>query len=405
LNLNLRQRIEWGVRTPPWFRGAVVLGVAVRLYLCLFTEGTYDVPIWKDHAARISRIGLIAYYHENPNANHPPFASMAITELLRASERVGVPFRVALRAALVFVDTGTFVLLLLALRGHPRRLQFSAGFWLHPLAFISSGYHGNTDSAVAFFVMLSVFLLSRRNTIGGAIAVGLGLWIKLPVVLAVPALLILVDGLRDKAVFLSVAGATAIASYLPALIADPGVVLSNVFGYRGLTIETSAGVPAWGWYRVLMPFVASAEWLENPGRLFEFLVLRDWQLALALIGFVAWRRRALRTLSEVCVTIAMSFVLVYGLTENWAFQYFAWSVPFWCFMPLWFIGGATVLASGYIYALYRVLCGNPWLLGTWDFMGHPTWPAHVVALRDLSVLFFLASACWFVIRPVTKPKP
>jgi hypothetical protein len=304
---------------------------------------------------------------------------------------------------LVLFDAGSCILLLLALRGHPRRLQFAAGYWLNPLAILYSAYHGNTDSAVAFFVLLSAWLLSRKTTVGGALAVGFGLWIKLPVVLALPALLLLVEGWRARAVFLAVAAVTAVSTYLPALAADPGIVLSNVFGYHGGTIQTSDGVPAWGWYRVLMPLFASSEWLDHPGRLVELVVVDGWQLSLGLIVLVAWRRRTLRSMPEVCATIAMSYALVYGLTESWAFQYFAWSVPFWCFMPPWFFIGATVLAGGYIYTLYAVLCGNPWLLGTWDFMGHPSWPTGVVVLRDLAVLFFFVSACWFVIRPVDKP--
>jgi hypothetical protein len=94
----------------------------------------------------------------------------------------------------------------------------------------------------------------------------------------------------------------------------------------------------------------------------------------------------------------MGYVLIYGFVETWTFQYFAWSVPFWCFMPLWFFVAAGALAGGYIYFLYAYLCGSPWLTGAWDFVGHPLWPAHVIALRDLSVLFFFAIAVWIAIR-------
>jgi hypothetical protein len=210
--------------------------------------------------------------------------------------------------------------------------------------------------------------------------------------------LLLVNGWRDKATFLSTAAATASATYLPALAADAPVVFANVFGYHGQWIQTSAGVPVWGWYRVLLPFVAPAASLADPGPLLAFIVGHDWWMALGLIGFVAWGRRNLRALPAACATIAMSHAMVYGFTESWAFQYFAWSLPFWCFMPTWFLAGATALAGGYVYTLYALLCGNAWLLGPWDFMGHPYWPAPILVLRDLAVAFFFFSAGWFVIQ-------
>ena len=392
--------IRWISQAPLWFRAAMVLGFALRLYFCLFTDGTYDVEIWRGHAERIDELGLIRYYHETPLANHPPFISELSSWMLMACKQTGIPFRVLLRMPFVLIDAGTCALLLLALADHPRRLLLAAAYWLHPLAILLSSYHGNTDSSVAFFVLLSGWLLSEKKTMAGAMAIGVGLWIKLPVVLAVPALLLLVDGWRGKLRFLSVAGATAVSSYLPALASDPRIVLANVFGYHGQLIQNSAGVPAWGWYRVLTPFIASADWLADPGRLVDFLVGQGHRIVIGLIVLLVWQRRALRSLPEVCATIASGYALVYGLTEYWSFQYFAWSVPFWCFMPSWFFIGATALVGGYIYSLYGYLCGNPWLLGPWDFVGRPSWPAIVIVLRDLSVGFFFVSACWFLIRPV-----
>jgi Glycosyltransferase family 87 len=403
-----RFRIGAAVRglmaAPPWFRGAMVLGALLRLYLCLMTQGTYDVSLWRGYSERIADVGLTRYYRENPLENHPPFIAVAESLAFRAGRASGIPFRVLLRLPFAILDAGTCGLLLLCLRGHARRFLLAALYWLHPLAIVLSSYHGNTDSAVAFCVLLSAWLLSRKHTLGGAVAVGVSLWIKLPAVLAVPALLLLLEGWRDLLLFGAVSGVTAISTYVPSLLADYRGVVQNVFGYHGQMIETTAGIPTWGWYRVLMPWFASPEWIEQPGQPVEFLVMQGWRIVLLLILFMVWRRRAQRTLPEVCVTIAASYALIYGLTENWSFQYFAWSVPFWFFTPIWFLAAASVFAGGYIYFLYAYLCGNPWLLGEWDFMGHPTWPAHVIALRDGSVLFFFAVAIGFLSCSLFKPE-
>jgi hypothetical protein len=67
------------------------------------------------------------------------------------------------------------------------------------------------------------------------------------------------------------------------------------------------------------------------------------------------------------------------------------------FLPRWFCIPALVLVSGYVYSLYAYLCGNPWLLGVWDFIGHPYWPSVVIALRNAGYLIFLACATWFLV--------
>jgi hypothetical protein len=391
----------------------------LRLYFVLFTQGTYDVDIWRGHAERISEIGLINHYRENsvandlpfinhyresPPANHPPFMSEIGLLILQIARLSGIPFRVLFRLPFALIDGGTVILLLLILRQAPRRLLVAAAYWLNPLAILLSSFQGNTDCAVAFFVLLSVFLLSQNRNAAGAMALGAGLWIKIPVILALPALLLLVGGWRKKLEFLSLAGLTAVSTYLPALLIDPQAVCASVFGYSGLILRTTGDVPVWGWFRVLLPIVVPAGWRHNLPLFFAFLSIHGWHIAVGLILVLVWRRRAQRSPCDVCATIAGSYVLIYGLSQNWSFQYFAWSLPFWFFLPAWFPVLATILAGGYIYSLYACLCGDPWLRGRWDFMGHPQWPAIVIIFRDLAVLFFLACACWLIIDAML-PKP
>jgi hypothetical protein len=141
------------------------------------------------------------------------------------------------------------------------------------------------------------------------------------------------------------------------------------------------------------------EWLHAP---VLFFINHSWQLALILAFLLVWLRKSRRSVPEVCATIGMLYVVVYGFSDNWAFQYFAWSLPFWFFLSPWFFVPATVLGTAYIYSLYWLLCGNPWLLGKWDFIGHPYWPSLVLGLRNCTVLFFFLSACAFLAFTVYK---
>ena len=394
---------HWYSRPGIWFWVIIALGAALRFYLVVFTDGTQDVDIWERHARDVRDHGLIGYYHGDPSANHPPFISEVESCLFAASDATGVPFRIFLRAPFALLDAGTCFLLLLLLGECRWRFVAAAAYWLNPLAIIFSAYHGNTDSAVAFFLVLCVWLLSKDKLLAAAIALGVSLWIKLPTVLALPALLFFIPDWRKRFQFLLVAGVVALATYVPALIQDPAIILKNVFGYRAQILHTTAGVSAWGPRVLLFSIIAPAQ--DWPARLHApilFFLANGWLIAVALALAITWLRRSKRSVPELCATIAGIYIVVLTLSDGFSFQYFAWSLPFWFFFPRWFVAPAILLISGYIYFLYWHLCGNPWLLGPWDFNGHPYWPFLVVALRNAAYLLFCASAIWFLVSTTAQ---
>jgi len=381
----------------------MVLGAVVRIYLVVFTEGTSDVAIWQQHAAGIRDSGLIGYYHSNPYMNHPPFIGMVMSWLLRIADATGVPFRVLLRAPFALLDAGTTLLLFLLLRQSPWRFVVAACYWLNPLSLIISAYHGNTDSAVAFSVLLSVWLLARGKTIPAGVALGAGFWIKLPGVLAIPTLFFFIRGWRRRLIFLATIGITALLTYLPALIQDAEVVRTNVFGYHGQMLRSLSGQPVWGLKVLMFMFLPPPnQWSPGGIHLANFLLQHSWTMALICLLLLAWLRRSNHSAPEACATLAACYTIIYGLSNNWAFQYFAWSLPLWFFATRWFCVPALVLAGGYLYSLYWYLCGNPWLYGNWDFVGRPDWPMVVIDFRNAAVLFFFISAWVFLICALVK---
>jgi hypothetical protein len=247
--------------------------------------------------------------------------------------------------------------------------------------------------------------LSKDKLPAAAIALGVSVWIKLPTVLALPALLFFIPNWRRRVRFLLVAGVIALATYVPALVQDPAIVWKNVFGYRAQILHTTAGVPAWGPRVLLFSIIAPAQ--NWPARLHApilFFLANSWLIAVALALLTTWLRRFKRSVSELCATIAGSYIIVLGLSDGFSFQYFAWSLPFWFFFPRWFFIPAIVLVSGYIYFLYAYLSGNPWLIGVWDFNGHPYWPSLIVGFRNAAYLLFCAGAIWFLISGVLEAR-
>ena len=398
LNENLQPRLRPGW----WFWAAMFIGLAIRIYLVVFTEGTDDIGFWQQHAAGVRELGLIGYYHANNNMNHPPFISVAASLLLRAAEATGIPFRVLFRTPFAIIDAGTAMLLLYMFRNNRYRFAVCACYWLYPLTMILSAYHGNTDSSMAFFLMLCLCLLSKEREILAGAALGVSLWIKLPVILAIPAFVFVLPNLRKRLSFLAIIGIVGVSTYMPAIFKDPLIVYRNIFGYHGMVIQSAAGIPIWGTRIFIFPFLEglSPQWHKILWYPLAFLMWQSWSISILLIILLSWLRRFHRTTAQLGTTIAAVYAILYGFSNYCSFQYFSWSIPFWFFAPPVFLIGAILLTGGYIYSLYWLMCGNGWLLGKWDFVGHPYWPPVVIHFRNLAVLFFFISGCTFLIAAV-----
>src|ERR1700730_15883257 len=198
------------------FWTAILIGAALRIYCVGFTAGTGDMDDWEDHAQQVHDRGLIGYYHANSFANHPPLISEVASLILQTSTATHIPFRILFRGLFALFDAGNAALLFTLLSGNRRRFPATVIYWLSPVAIIISSFHGNTDTAVAFFLLLAIWFATRVRTTSSGIAFGAGLWIKLPGILAFPALLILFRNWRSRALFALAGVATALSTYLPA---------------------------------------------------------------------------------------------------------------------------------------------------------------------------------------------
>jgi hypothetical protein len=384
-------RLEFAQQPGPWLWAALALGAGVRLFLVFATSGTDDVLIWQSHAGWTQQHGLVGYYERSEVFNQPPFIATLVSKLWLIARGAEVPFRIPLRLLSVLFDAGNAWLVFRLLHPSPWRHLAAVGYWLNPLAIIFSSYHGNTDPGVAFFILLAISAAGRGRAAASGAAIGVGLWLKLPVILAAPAIFFAARGWRRKAAFVGVAVVVGASTYLPTALEAPGLLYQRVFAYPGLILRTPGGDPVWGiWYvlprtlRLAVSDVSAAHVLNN-----SFVTL-------APILFFAWLRRRETDVRGLAVSVCGSLMIFFGLTMKWAYQYLAWSIPLWVFVGPEFAIAATVILTAFIYGLYAYLCGGPFLLGDWAHARHPFWPAPIVALRNLAVLFCFASAGVFV---------
>jgi hypothetical protein len=387
-----------------WFAGAFLIGGLLRLHLVFFSDGTLDVVVWEGHAREIGERGLMAYYRGGQYTfNHPPFIGSLIQKLGALALLLDIPFRVILRAPFALLDAGTAYLLIriVGRSADPtlREARYLVGalYWLNPVAIILSAHHGNTDSSVAFFLSASLLMACGQRAATAGALLGFSLWIKIPGLLAAPALLLALPEMRQRARFVAAAAFVGIASYLPALWLDAAVVVNSVFLYPGLLVQTTSGVPIWG-MQVFYPAIADVpfEWRGAFRSIIETQLRWNTWICLLPIGVAVWLRREKRAVEDVASSITTSFVLLYGLSNPWAFQYLAWSIPFWYARGFRFAAAASLLTTGYVYGLYAWLCGDLALTGPWDFIGKPDWPAAILLLRNACILFFLVSGILFL---------
>jgi len=376
----------------PWLWVAIAVGALTRAWLLFGTPGTLDVDVWAGHAWEINQKGLIAYYHGGEFIfNHPPLMGEIFSRLYLLAAQTGVPFAVFLRGPFAVLDLGTALLLLKLLDGNPHRYAFFAAYWLLPLAILFSSYHGNTDSALAFFLLGAVILVSRGRALAAGAVLGIGLWIKFPAILAVPALAFGFIDWKHRFHFLAATGAVGIASYLPALVQDAAVVIDSVFLYPGLQIQTPAGVRIWG-NQLFFPETPAFEPIAR-----SIYRANTW-ICLVPVGFLAWARREQRSPLEIAGNVGAGYVVFHGLTNFWAFQYLAWALPLWLVAGRRFTIPAMLVSTAYVVGLYVWLCDSWILAGPWDWMGHPHWPQWLLWLRDGCVLFFFGSALFLIVR-------
>lgn len=370
-------------RAGTWFWLALAFGVALRAALVVGTEGTFDVAIKLHHGNQVDRVGVLGWYRMAEVFNHPPLMGELFAAMQRVATATGWPFAAVLRAPFALLDLATGGLLLLAFAGSSWRYVLCAAYWLHPLAILMSAYHGNTDSAVAFAMLAAIVAAGRgRPRLAGA-ALGLGLWVKLPVVLALPLLLLAQRSTRARLEFAGVAAAVAVLGYLPALAQEPLLLLRRIAGYGGSPLETPAGAAIWGWAHTLR--------LVGSG-LAAFAERANTVLCLAPILALAWLRRAHASAPALGATLAGSLLAFYALTSFWAWQYLAWCVPFLLFLDPRVSGWLALVLGGYVYAAYAFLTQSALLVGHWNIASHEPFPLGLIALRDLAVLSCLVIA-------------
>jgi hypothetical protein len=337
-----------------WIVLAVALmSTGVKLLIASRTFGTDDVHYWTEFAEGVSRFGPVGIYgHPFFSVyNHPPLIGWMLAAFNGLVD-LGMRLSFLMRVPASVADLGTAVLLfeILRTRATARAAATAAVlFAVSPLMVFVSGFHGNTDPFFVLVSLLAVYLVAVRGQhVGGGIAFGLAVSIKLvPIVLA-PMLLVMLlrRGLAPTLRFVAGGLVVFVALWLPVLVLRGPEFADQVLNYSGI------GFTQWG-----VPELVRQMGLGEVARdAFLDHARVPAVLAAALIpAVVVWRRPQAWT-----VAFGLSFAIFLLLSMAFGMQYLVWPLAA-AYLVDW--RSATVYnvaASAFAYVVYSHWNGGSW---------------------------------------------
>ena len=378
-----------------WLIAMIALAVGAlvfKLHMALTTYGTNDVLYWERFLSSIKALGGIGTYHAIWYFNHPPFMVYALRIMDKLASLSGIFFPFWLRLPAIVCDLGSLVLvyrILKAQSGATYSRPALALMAIAPASIMISGFHGNTDSAMIFFLLLSVFLIDRVPFAWLAgIALGMSMNIKVVPLMFMPAFFFYLPCWRKRFEFFGAAAAFVCLSWMPYIAQDPHIIWQRVFGYGGIYGH-------WGLSRLLFgPQPMYFLWQT-------YAVVGKYLTLLTVVAIAFWLNRPPRKtpLFLQCGFIAFTFLT---LTPGFGVQYLVWLVPW--VVALGVLPSLLYLtASGvFLFLVYNFWSQSfPWFLANSDQVGD--WRGYIV---DFEILCWssVAVVCIIFLRTLIKAR-
>lgn len=343
---------------------AAILALALKALLALRTTGTNDIRSFMYFLLEYESWGIRRTYAEEPEFNHPPFILHWLGALRWLYLHVGLKPGFWIRIPSILADFGSACLLgrfLAGRLGDPRVRATLLLAVLAPVSIFVSGFHGNNDPVMIFFVLLSVFLLERSapEWLAG-LAMGMAVNMKIVPLVFWPAIFLWLPDLRRRAEYFGAAALAVVVASSPILFQDPALLARKVLGYK-------SAFGLWGFSRLAR---LSSESLSS-----AYEASGRYLLVAVLVALAFWMNRRPekpRPFAQIGV-LAFAFL---AFSPGFGVQYLAWLVP-------WIAGAALAPAFGFTVAatLFLGLVYTFWCQGVPFEAGDPDW-RHAVFWRN-----------------------
>lgn len=345
-------------RIPRYLLATAIGALALKLYLAWTTIGTNDVLAYWYFLQEYRGSGAILLYRRDSEFNHPPFVIQWLMGLRWMHLTTGAPPWFCLRLPPILADFGSFLLVARLLGPRLALPSGRLGLFLvaaAPVSVMVSGFHGNNDSVMIFFLLASILLLERAHPVWLAgIAMGMAINMKVVPLAFWPAFLLWLPGWRKRFEYFGAAIAVVVVASSPILFQEPALLARKVLGY-----PSSYGL--WGISRLL----ESATALDPLSMAFE--KGGRFVLAGSLVAIAAWMNlgRSKPSLQRQVGVLAFAFL---ALTPGFGVQYLAWLVPW-----IAWVGGGAAIAWTAAATAFLVLVYTFWCQGVPFEYGDPNW--------------------------------
>jgi hypothetical protein len=383
----------------------IVLSVAAcKLVLAYTTTGTNDVLFFQAYAQKLQTSGGVALYQDgidlldaeggprhHEGFAHPPLTQHLLTFLIWLVAATGVSFPFAFRLLSIAADVGSAVLIrrmTKSSKGLAKPTLRACIFAVAPPLIFLSGFHGNTDPVMLFFLVLTVYWITLRRAIALAgLAFGVSCGIKVWPLLLAPTILLYIPGVRRRLLFTGAAAAIALVYSAPVLYRDPSLVIHRLSEYASISGQ-------WGFSRLFAPGAANAAWdAPNPAPPGVYDQYGRHLLIVAAIAIAFWMHRKSKAPLTIRVgTVAATFLT---FTPGFGIQYLSWLLPWLVFLDietfLIYLTSTTVFTF-HVYTYWSM--GFPWRLADSTVMA--PWSGYMVWFEFvawLAVTFCFAMFC------------
>lgn len=305
-----------------------LIALASKLWLAATTFGTNDVETYLRFLREHQASGAVHLYETDRYFTHPPFVIRLLQGIGAVADGTALSWPFCLRLPAILADLGIVLLLARLLRGElaststSRRTRAALALVaVAPASIFISGFHGNTDSVMLFFVLLSLVWIERedRLLLAGA-AMGMAVNVKVVPLLFWPAVFFWLATGPRRARYFGAALAVILVGSAPVIFQAPALVLGKVLGYKsaygvwGLS-HLAKSSPALA--EVSTAFKAGGRWVLTAG--------------LVLLSFWMNRRPSKPALYRQLGVLAFAFL---AFTSGFSVQYLIWLVPWLVLTPL-----------------------------------------------------------------------
>ncbi len=344
---------------------AASIAFVAKLLIALNTYGTNDVYTYERFGVWAGYFGA-ELYRISPDLNHPPSMLHGLRFLIWVSGVTGMPFEFWLRLAGILADVGTLWLICRILG--PRLAERSVYIAvlliaIAPTEIMISGFHGNTDPVMIFFVLAAVWLAGYRGqAAAGGMVWGIAICIKITPIVLAPLLFLSLSGIRKRIALFSAAAAVVLIAWAPYLYREPRAVLGQVFGYK-----SSYGLWGISWLcRELANAWPASGWINSGFNRYGS------SLVLAAIVAISVKMNLMPKKPSLYAQAGLAFLLFFSATSGFAVQYLAWLTPWVAELGALPVAWYVLTGSVFLLVVYNYWnLGMPWYLA----IAYP-WSSH-----------------------------